>query len=247
MEDFSKFKQSLEGIKHYVYALCETTDNKRKPFYIGKGVGDRCLHHLKDNRDSQKVKLIRSLMAQNRLGIDILRHGISNDATAKLIEATCIDLLGIGELANKVGGSGSAMGRATIEEVHNLQSGEVVDIDPLHSGLAFLLNKTYKSGMSDLELLEATRGVWSKPPRDESIKFAYATYGGLIKEVYQISMWVRAGSQQYFSRSDLDILSTKRWEFVGKKASPEIRAKYVGKVINKERSYGDPFVKVGFK
>ena len=245
MQDFSKFKKSLAMIEHYVYALCEIDDEKRTPFYIGKGVNDRCLKHLKEKGNSPKQETIEKLLAQNRLGIDILRHGIKTDKTAKLIEATCIDLLGIGELSNKVRGSGSEMGRATIEEIHNLQSGELVEIQKEHEGLAFLLNSTYKSGMSEIELFEATRGVWRNVPRDESIKYAYATYGGLIKEIYQIHSWVNAGTQQYFTRSFEDRNISQRWEFVGKKAPKDIRAMYVGKVIKKERSFGNPFIKVG--
>ena len=42
MQDFSKFKKSLEMIEHYVYALCENDDERRIPFYIGNDVNDRC-------------------------------------------------------------------------------------------------------------------------------------------------------------------------------------------------------------
>ncbi|MCV5245813.1 hypothetical protein OFC58_34980, partial [Escherichia coli] len=84
---------------------------------------------------------------------------------------------------------------------------------PEHAGLAFLLNSTYKSGMSALALYEATRGVWAKVPRDENLKYAYATYGGLIMEVYQIECWVKAGSQQDFTRDIALGPDTKRYEF----------------------------------
>lgn len=245
MQDFSKFKKSLLAIDHYIYALCEIDGDKRIPFYIGKGVNDRCLQHLKEKKDSPKKEVIERLLEKNSLGIDILRHGIKTDKTAKLIEATCIDLLGIGELSNKVRGSGSEMGRATVEEIHNLKSGELVEIQKEHQGLAFLLNSTYKSGMSEIELFESTRGVWRNIPRDDSIKYAYATYGGLIKEVYQIHSWVKAGTQQYFTRCFDNRNISQRWEFVGKKAPTDVREKYVGKVIKKDRSFGNPFIKVG--
>jgi len=247
MENFTKFKSSLKEIDHYIYALCKIDGEKRIPFYIGKGVNDRCLQHLKEKGDSLKVKTIKDLLQNERLGIDILRHGIQTDAAAKLIEATCIDLLGVGELSNKVRGSGSSMGRATIEEIHNLKSGESVEVGEEHQGLAFLLNSTYKSGMSELELFEATRGIWRNIPKDSKPKYAYATYGGLVKEVYQIHSWVEAGTQQYFTRSIDKERASKRWEFIGKKAPTKIRDKYIGKVISKGRSFGSPFVKVGYK
>jgi len=245
MQDFNKFKKSLKKINHYIYALCEINGDKRIPFYIGKGINDRCLQHLKEVGDSLKVVTIKKLLQSEKLGIDILRHGIKEDVTARLIEATCIDLLGIGELSNKVRGSGSEMGRASIEEIHHLQSGELIEVEKGHQGLAFLLNSTYKSAMTEIELFEVTRGVWRNVPRDNTIRYAYATYGGLIKEVYEIHSWVEAGTQQYFTRFFENRDLSQRWEFIGKKASPEIREKYVGKVIKKERSFGSPFVKVG--
>lgn len=244
--DFSQYRKSLDNIGYYVYALCEIDGEIRKPFYIGKGKGDRCLHHLFEQTDSEKVSKIQQLLAEQKLGIDILRHGIQTDATAKLVEATCIDLLGVGELSNKARGSGTDMGRMTIEDIHNLQTGEETEIAAEHQGIAFLLNSTYKSAMSELELFEATRGVWWRIPRDETIKFAYATYGGIIKEIYEIHGWVKAGTQQYFTRSFHYDEISDCWEFIGRKANSDVRQKYLGKLIKKDRSYGTPFVKVGY-
>ena len=43
-----------------------------------------------------------------------------DETTAKLVEATCIDLMGVGELTNKVRGSGSMMGRISLDAYHHL-------------------------------------------------------------------------------------------------------------------------------
>ena len=98
---------------------------------------------------------------------------------------------------------------------------------------------------------EITRGIWSKrivtTCENNDAKFAYATFNGVVKDVYIIHSWVPAGTQEYFSRSlDPERLKTARWEFVGRKAPNEIRELYVGKIIEKKRSYGDPFMLVGY-
>ena len=244
MKDLSKYTKILDLAHYYVYAFYDINDLSKKPFYIGKGKSARCLDHIKNPDDSLKSARIKELLASNSLGIDILRHGM-DEPTAKLVEATCIDLLGVGELTNKVRGSSSLMGRITIDALQHLLLKEETEIAPEHAGLAFLLNSTYKSGMSPLELYEATRGTWKYVPKDDRLNFAYATYGGLIMEVYEIQCWVKAGSQQYFTRVMNNDPETKRVEFVGRIAAKEIRELYVGKLIKKSRSHGSPFVKVG--
>lgn len=244
MKDLSKYTKILDLARYYVYAFYDINDLSKKPFYIGKGKSARCLDHIKNPDDSPKSARIKELLASNSLGIDILRHGM-DEPTAKLVEATCIDLLGVGELTNKVRGSSSLMGRITIDALQHLLLKEETEIAPEHAGLAFLLNSTYKSGMSPLELYEATRGTWKNVPKDDRLNFAYATYGGLIMEVYEIQCWVKAGSQQYFTRVMNKDPETKRVEFVGRIAAKEIRELYVGKLIKKSRSHGSPFVKVG--
>ena len=246
MKDLSKFTKSLSMAKFYVYALYDKEDTTKKPFYIGKGKSSRCLDHIKYPDESPKSERIKDLFSKGNLGIDILRHGM-DESTAKLVEATCIDLLGVGELTNKVRGSSSLMGRITLDELHHLLLQEETEIAPEHAGLAFLLNSTYKSGMSAIALYEATRGIWANIPKDDSLRFAYATYGGLIMEAYEIECWVKAGSQQYFTRELTIPSDTNRSEFVGKIACKEIRDLYVGKLIKKSRSHGSPFVKVGVK
>ena len=244
MKDLSKYTKILDLAHYYVYAFYDINDLSKKPFYIGKGKSARCLDHIKNPDDSLKSARIKELLASNSLGIDILRHGM-DEPTAKLVEATCIDLLGVGELTNKVRGSSSLMGRITIDALQHLLLKEETEIAPEHAGLAFLLNSTYKSGMSPLELYEATSGTWKNVPKDDRLNFAYATYGGLIMEVYEIQCWLKAGSQQYFTRVMNNDPETKRVEFVGRIAAKEIRELYVGKLIKKSRSHGSPFVKVG--
>lgn len=260
MTDFNEYKKTLNQIGYYVYALCEIDGIKRTPFYIGKGKGSRCLQHInetikkKETKEAldEKENKILELSNQGILGIDILCHGLDSSKLAYTIERTCIDLIGIDILTNKINGQSSPsseeyeiQSRLTIEEIQSIYSRQEADILPEHSGLVFILNKRYKFGMSDLQLFESTRGVWHNPPRkDKSIKYAYASYNNIIKEVYEIHGWVRGGTQEYFTRQIKR--DTERWEFIGRKASTEVRQRYVGKVIQYDRSYGTPFVRVGY-
>ena len=89
-------------LKNYVYALCERHGDGRKTiFYIGRGTGSRCLQHLKTKDD--KFEKIDKLRKSKNLTIDILRHGLDAEA-AKVVEATCIDLLPWSNLENKIKG-----------------------------------------------------------------------------------------------------------------------------------------------
>ena len=262
--EISKFKKELlpitgnergeflRSLKHYVYLYCEITeDNKRLPIYIGKGKGDRCLSHLNKLEDpsSSKNKKIRNLLIENRLSIDILAYGLENK-TSIAIESACIDLMGIDNLENLVRGQGDNFKRMPLNQLTNLKMKKTIEIDKKHIGVAILINTNYNPNMGDLELFEITRGIWPKSQKSVaekiSAKYAYATHKGVIKEIYQIYDWVPAGTQQYFTRKlNPERLAKCPFEFVGRKASNEIRDLYIGKIIKKERSYGNTFIPVG--
>src|ERR1035437_3088317 len=106
MSNFKQFSPTLKKIDGYIYALCEIKGDQRNPFYIGKGNGNRCLQHLTDEAKTEKSNKIKTLLKNKSLGIDILRHGIKDDSILKMIEATCIDLLGVDTLTNAVRGHG---------------------------------------------------------------------------------------------------------------------------------------------
>ena len=241
----------FRDLKSYVYVYCEIDeDNRRLPIYIGKGKSERCFAHLEDLDEisTSKNKKIKHLVDENRLGIDILAFGLDNQ-TALSIESACIDLMGINNLTNMVRGQGKNIKRLPINELSNLLMEKIVRVAPEHKGVSILINKHYKPTFSDLETFEITRGIWTKQmvTISKSCNFAYATFKGVVKDVYEIHSWVPAGTQEYFSRVlDPERLKNARWEFVGRKAPEEIRKLYVGKIIEKSRSYGSSFVRVGF-
>ena len=262
--DLNKLKQNLlplkgnertkffRDLKTYVYVFCEITDdNKRVPIYIGKGKSDRCFQHLKnlDDLSSAKNSKISETISKNRLGIDILAYGL-DDQTALVVESACIDLMGIDNLTNSVRGKGDNVKRVQLGELSNLLMDKTIKVAPEHKGVAILINRHYRPSFGDLEIFEFTRGIWSKRMKtlSKDAKYAYATFKGVVKDVYEIHSWVPAGTQEYFTRKlDPERLKKAEWEFVGRKASEEVRELYMGKILDKPRSYGDPFIKVGFE
>ena len=90
METFSK--EVIEKLKYYVYLYSDPRDNKI--FYIGKGKNNRVFQHLNDKSEKEKAMKIQELISIGlKPKIEILVHGISDEYTAKKIEASIIDLL----------------------------------------------------------------------------------------------------------------------------------------------------------
>jgi len=63
------------------------------------------------------------------------------------------------------------------------------------------INRLYSNGMSACELYEATRGVWRlRKNRVEKVTYAFAVFKGIVKEVYKIQKWHKAGTLEYKTR-----------------------------------------------
>ena len=265
--DINKFKKMLlpfsgnektkflRDLKSYVYVYCEIDEeNRRIPIYVGKGKSDRFFAHLKNTDEplTSKRKKINELITENRLGIDIIAYGLTAQ-TALDIESACIDLMGIENLENLVRGKGNNIKRVPLNELTHILMDKTIKVKSEHRGIAILINKAYKPHFGYMETFEVTRGIWNKNMKTASeshnAKFAYATFNGVVKDVYIIHSWVPAGTQAYFTRPDIkssERIKKAQWEFVGTRAPDEIRERYVGKLIEKNRSYGNPFVFVGY-
>ena len=76
--------------------------------------------------------------------------------------------------------------------------------------------------------------------------YAYATFKGVVKEVYEIHIGYQLELKNIL-KFNSERLAKARWEFVGRKAPEKIRSLYVGNIIERKRSYSDPFIKVGFE
>jgi hypothetical protein len=156
-----------ERLAYYVYLLIDPRTGR--PFYVGKGVGDRCFAHLDEARrtladakgDYAKLATIREIEgAGEEVGIDILRHGMTEES-AFAVEAAAIDLLGMSDLSNRVAGSGtSQVGRMTVADLTAAYGARPVVISPDEPVLLIRVSRVVQRGMTDADLYEATRAWW---------------------------------------------------------------------------------------
>ena len=216
-----------EALGHYVYLYVDPRDGK--VFYIGKGKGERCLDHLYEDDDHPKVKRIKEIFAAGlEPKIEMLAHGLRTEQEAYNIEAAAIGLLGLENLTNRVVGKDSLrFGRKGLLEREGYYAAKPVNItDPV---ILIRINQLYRHGMPTAELYDITRGVWVlSAERASKMKYVFAVYEGVVREVYEPEKWMPALTTKYPARTDLvPDDANGRIEFVGKIAPEAIRQKHL--------------------
>ena len=67
--------KTIRELGSYVYIYSDP--DTHKPFYVGKGKGNRVFDHLKDTKESEKVKYLKRLSDDGKEPIiEILVHGM---------------------------------------------------------------------------------------------------------------------------------------------------------------------------
>ena len=216
-----------EKLGYYVYLYVDPRDGK--VFYIGKGKGERCLDHLYENDDHPKVKRIREIFGAGlEPRIEMLTHGLRTEQEAYNIEAAAIGLLGLENLTNRVVGKDSLrFGRKGLSELEGYYAAKPAKIvDPV---ILIRVNQLYRHGMPAAELYDITRGVWVlSAERASKMKYVFAVYEGVVREVYEPEKWMPALTTRYPNRTDLVPDDAKgRIEFIGRPAPEAIRKKYL--------------------
>jgi hypothetical protein len=221
---------------YYVYLYIDPRDEK--PFYVGKGQGERALSHLSEEAESRKCAKIDELRAAGlEPRIDILAHGLRDEETAFRIEAAVIDLFGLDALTNEVRGWRSLqLGRIPLTELAFYYAAKAVEVTV--PALLIRINRLYRHNMSAQELYEATRGVWKLGPRCVNARYAFAVFEGVVREVYTIESWHPAAKTPYATRDASQLRTQGRREFLGRVAEAEVREAYVGRSVAKEFEQG---------
>jgi len=215
-------------LKTYVYRLIDPRNGET--FYVGKGRGNRVFSHihmeagLEDDEKDPKLERIRSIRLSGfEVAHVIHRHGMGEE-TAFEVEAALIDAYP--GLTNIVSGLGaSAYGAMHAQEIIRRYSAEPAVF--YHKALLINVNRS----SAETSLYEATRYAWkvskSKAMQAEVI---LATVRGLIVGAFIADNWIDATIANFPGHED----RPGRLGFIGREASHEIQALYVGKRVPDE-------------
>ena len=226
-------QETIKTLGYYVYVYSDP--ETKKPFYIGKGKGNRVFNHLKDQSETDKVKKIKEIKSRGEDPlIEILAYGLDEE-TALIVESAAIDLIGINNLTNiQKGYESRTFGRIEASVLDKRCRHEKLNPDDIDDNLMLIrINQLYRNDMSDLELYEATRGYWRLSVENaKKVGYVLAVYDGLVVEVYEPSDWLPAGSTYMETRGEeeQDFLED-RYEFVGRIADEDVRDWYNGKNV----------------
>jgi len=216
----------------YVYLLVDPRSGR--PFFVGRGRGDRCHRHLQAARATPSagdpaskypvLDRIRAAEAGGRpVRVEILRHGLT-PTEADLIEVAVADALGLGQetrLGSQRGPAievGAALAkRAKIKRVHQVvllrvgPHGAPVEYDAARHG--------WRIGRR-----------WIDTAAIRSPRWALMVAGDLVETVFRIDGWEptpgAAGAVERFS-------------FVGT-PDPELDARYAGRSVAAYLGSGTP-------
>ena len=238
MKSFSN--KTIEELKYYVYVYSDP--DTKKPFYVGKGKGNRVFNHLDDQSESEKVSKINEIKARGKEPlIEILVHGL-DEATAFKVEAAAIDLIGIQNLTNQQRGHESSVyGKIEVSMLDARYKCEKLSLEDIkHNIMLIRINKLYRNDMTEVELYDATRGYWRiNPSQASKVDYAMAVYDGMVLEVYEPKQWLPALST-FTTRTGINLDYPKsRYEFIGRIADAAVRDLYINMSVADLFSNGD--------
>jgi hypothetical protein len=206
-------------LQTYVYLLIDPRTGR--PFFVGRGRGDRCFRHVREARSNSGAKAgdkypmldrIRAIEEQGRtVRIDVLRYGLSREE-ALMVEASVSDALGLGP--TELGGqrrpavevSSRLAKRVKFKRAHQVVICRVgpIGVDP-----------DYQTARHGWRIGQR----WTDPTSVRSPKWAVLVVGDLVTGVHRIEGWVPSDGR-----------GPGRHSFTGP-PDKELEKRYVGKSV----------------
>lgn len=222
-------------LKYYVYIYSDP--DTKKPFYVGKGKGNRCFDHLFEEKDTEKNRKIEEIINRGKEPIiEILVSGL-DEGTAYKIEAAIIDLIGLDNLTNIVPGKTfDGVGKINVNDIINRYDKYLIEEKDIDKGCLVLgVSSSSFTGQQGQDLYEAVRLAWKiDENKRNNAKYALVVHEGKIINVYKIAAWFPAYTttciteRRYETKKQLN----GRFDFVGCEAEQDILDKYVGRILS---------------
>ena len=111
--------------------------------------------------------------------------------------------------------------------VRNLTRADITD-----NIVIIKINRSYREGMSELELYDITRGYWKRTLSSvKGSEFALAVVNGIVKEVYRIEAWLPAEEVTRETIPYNEKNDAGRIAFQGAVAMENVRKKYLNNSV----------------
>ncbi len=221
----------------YVYLLVDPRTGR--PFFVGRGRGDRCHRHLEAARSLSEdpgtgdmttrfaqLDRIRDMESDGRpVRIDILRYGLT-PAEARLVEASVNDALGLGQVTRL-----DDQRRPAVE-----LGAELAKRARIKRSHPMVLLRTGTHG-AETAYDTARHGWrigqrWVDTTSPKSPRWATVVAGDLVVAVYRIDSWAP-------SPATAERPGAGRWSFVGT-SDPDLDARYAGRNVAAYLGHGAP-------
>lgn len=237
--------------KYYVYGLLDPADphimedpnnpDYSRPFYVGKGCGDRVFYHAKayikemkkdKNEDDISLKLstIQEIMRRgDKVLCVIYRWGLTEDE-ALIVESVLIDCLpGLTNIQSGYQSSDYRM--ITAEDLQNRLDVQEYE-EP--SEKYIIIKTSDKAIKINGDLYQATRKCWiAKLDKAKKYKYVLAVIKGIVQEVYEVTEWYESSTE------------APRIEFTGRETDNKEMHSLVGKRLPEQymkRGAANPFM-----
>ncbi|WP_162046548.1 LEM-3-like GIY-YIG domain-containing protein [Vibrio taketomensis] len=224
---FDSFSSEVaEKLQYYVYRLIDPRNGET--FYIGKGKGNRVFSHVNGDIEadslSEKMERIRAIqLAGFEVGHVIHRHGMSEQSAFE-VEAALIDAYpGITNIMD--GHGNNEFGAMHSTEIIKKYSAQIAEFQ--HKALLISVNRS----ALDRSLYESVRFAWRlSKDKASHAEVVLATVQGVIVGAFVAERWLPATPENFPGTE----LIEGRYGFIGREASLDLKALYIGKRIPDE-------------